>query len=97
MIPMQAPQRTRVNWWIRLDGFFAGEFREVSPGVPRECVALLATGQLQSDESARTGIESEPAASIGLLASGNLGKLLVRLPPNTRQPPMTQVHVGERT
>ncbi len=77
-IPMSAPQLILVNR-MKVEGFIVSEHMEVWPEALRELGTLVAGGKLKYRESIAQGIESAPAAFIGLLKGRNFGKQLVRL------------------
>ncbi len=77
-IPMGAPQLILVNR-MKVEGFIVSEQMEVWPEALEELGRLVASGKLKYRESIAQGIESAPAAFIGLLKGRNFGKQLVRL------------------
>jgi hypothetical protein len=64
---------------LKLQGFIVSEHLEFWPQALHELGGLVATGRLRYRESIAQGIESAPAAFIGLLHGQNFGKQLVRL------------------
>jgi hypothetical protein len=64
---------------LKLQGFIVSEHLEFWPQALHELGGLVATGRLRYRESIALGIESAPAAFIGLLHGQNFGKQLVRL------------------
>ena len=77
-IPMSAPQLILMNR-LKVEGFIVSEHLALWPAALGELGVLLASGRLQYRESIAQGIESAPAAFIGLLKGRNFGKQLVRL------------------
>ena len=77
-IPMSAPQLILVKR-MKVEGFIVSEHLALWPAALGELGVLLASGRLQYRESIAQGIESAPAAFIGLLKGRNFGKQLVRL------------------
>jgi len=77
-IPMSAPQLILMNR-LKVEGFIVSEHLALWPEALGELGVLLASGRLQYRESIAQGIESAPAAFIGLLKGRNFGKQLVRL------------------
>jgi NADPH-dependent curcumin reductase CurA len=77
-IPMRAPQLILVNR-MKIEGFIVSEHLPLWPEALKELGTLVASGQLKYRESVAQGIESAPAAFLGLLKGRNFGKQLVRL------------------
>ena len=77
-IPMATPQLLLVNR-MKVEGFIVSEHMEVWPEALKELGALVAAGKLKYRETVAEGIESAPAAFIGLLKGRNFGKQLVKL------------------
>jgi NADPH-dependent curcumin reductase CurA len=64
---------------LEVQGFIVSEHLDLWPQALGELVPLVATGKLKYRESVAQGIESAPAALLGLLKGHNFGKQLVRL------------------
>jgi NADPH-dependent curcumin reductase CurA len=64
---------------LRIEGFIVTEHLDVWPEALKELGQLVANGKLKYRESIAHGLESAPAAFIGLLSGRNFGKQLVRL------------------
>lgn len=64
---------------LTFEGFIVSEHPEVWPEALNELGALVAGGTLRVRETVAQGIESAPAAFLGLLKGKNLGKQLVKL------------------
>ena len=64
-------------------GFIASEHLGYWPGAIAELATWLREGRLKYRESVSEGIESAPAAFIGMLNGRNFGKQIVRLGPET--------------
>ncbi len=77
-LPMAHPALLLTNR-VKLQGFIVSEHMEVWPEALAELGALVAAGQLRPRESVAQGIESAPAAFLGLLKGKNFGKQLVKL------------------
>lgn len=77
-IPISQPQLLLMNR-ITLRGFIVTEHMEHWPEALKELGSLVATGKLKFRESIAQGIESAPAAFLGLLSGKNFGKQLVKL------------------
>lgn len=77
-IPISQPQLLLMNR-ITLRGFIVTEHMEHWPEALKELGSLVATGKLKFRESIALGIESAPAAFLGLLSGKNFGKQLVKL------------------
>lgn len=77
-IPISQPQLLLMNR-ITLRGFIVTEHMEHWPEALKELGSLVATGKLKFRESIALGIESAPAAFLGLLRGKNFGKQLVKL------------------
>ena len=63
----------------RMQGFIVTDHLELWPEGLRALTAEVASGRMKYRESIANGLESAPAAFIGLLKGENLGKQLVRL------------------
>ena len=74
---------TNPNWFLisrlKLEGFIVTEHMEVWPAALKELGGLVARGKLRYRETIAQGLESAPAAFIGLLKGQNFGKQLVKL------------------
>jgi len=77
-IPMTYPQLI-LTQRLKLQGFIVSEHPAVWPKALTELGAGVASGQIKYRESIAQGIESAPAAFIGLLQGKNFGKQLVKL------------------
>jgi NADPH-dependent curcumin reductase CurA len=77
-IPMSAPQLILVNR-MKVEGFIVSEHMEVWPEALKELGTMVATGKLKFRESVADGLDSAPAAFLGLLKGKNFGKQLVKL------------------
>jgi NADPH-dependent curcumin reductase len=77
-LPLAHPTLILVNR-LKVQGFIVSEHLEVWPEALKELGGLVATGKLRPRESVAQGIESAPAAFIGLLKGKNFGKQLVKL------------------
>ena len=77
-IPLQQPQLL-LQSRLTLEGFIVSEHMEVWPEALKELGMLVATGKLKYRETIADGIESAPAAFLGLLKGRNFGKQLVKL------------------
>ncbi|MCA3212483.1 MAG: NADP-dependent oxidoreductase [Burkholderiales bacterium] len=77
-IPIRNP-----TWFLisrlKLQGFIVSEHMELWPQALKELGTHVAAGRLKYRESVAVGLESAPAAFIGLLKGQNFGKQLVRL------------------
>jgi NADPH-dependent curcumin reductase CurA len=82
------PERPTARWRnpaliltsrLRVEGFIVSEHMEHWPQALAELGPLVATGALKYRETVADGIESAPAAFLGLLKGNNFGKQLVRL------------------
>jgi NADPH-dependent curcumin reductase CurA len=77
-LPMANPALILVNR-LKIQGFIVSEHMELWPQALKELGTLLAAGRLKYRETVAQGIESAPAAFIGLLKGRNFGKQLVKL------------------
>jgi len=64
---------------IRLEGFILSDHKDRWPVAMGELTDLVASGRLKYRETVANGLESAPAAFIGLLKGQNFGKQLVKL------------------
>ncbi|MFO1466701.1 MAG: hypothetical protein U1F35_09730 [Steroidobacteraceae bacterium] len=64
---------------LRIEGFIITEHMDVWSEALRELAQLVGTGQLKHWETVAMGLESAPAAFLGLLKGQNKGKQLVQL------------------
>ena len=64
---------------IRLRGFIVSDFQDRIAEFQADMGALVASGQVRSEETIHDGLEATPAAFLGLFSGGNSGKMLVRL------------------
>ena len=77
-IPMAYPQLILTNR-MKLEGFIVSEHMDAWPEALAELAPLVAAGRLKYRETIAEGLESAPAAFLGLLKGRNFGKQLVRL------------------
>lgn len=77
-LPMANPALLLINR-VRLEGFIVSEHMEFWPQALAELGGLVASGKLHPRETIAQGIESAPAAFLGLLKGKNFGKQLVKL------------------
>jgi NADPH-dependent curcumin reductase CurA len=77
-IPIKNP-----TWFLisrlKLQGFIVSEHMQLWPGALKELGLHVAMGKIKYRETVAQGIESAPAAFIGLLKGQNFGKQLVKL------------------
>jgi len=64
---------------LKVQGFIIFEHQDIWPWAASELAAGVASGRLRYRETVAEGLESAPAAFLGLLRGDNLGKQLVRL------------------
>ena len=64
---------------IAIKGFIYTDYLAEMPGFYRDMGGWIASGQVQSRETVREGIEATPQAFLDLFTGGNMGKMLVRL------------------
>jgi NADPH-dependent curcumin reductase CurA len=64
---------------LRIAGFIVSDFMGRGAEFYRDMGAMLAAGQLRSQETVHDGLEAAPDAFLGLFSGGNTGKMLVRL------------------
>jgi hypothetical protein len=77
-IPLAAPQLILLNR-MKVQGFIVSEHPQHWPAALQELGSMVASGRLKYRETIAEGIESAPAAFIGMLAGRNVGKQLVKL------------------
>jgi NADPH-dependent curcumin reductase len=77
-LPMANPAMILVNR-MKVQGFIVSEHMEVWPEALSELGQLVGSGKLRPRETVAQGIESAPAAFLGLLKGKNFGKQLVKL------------------
>lgn len=77
-VPMKAPSLLLTNR-VKLEGFIVSEHLEYWPTALAELTDAIANGELRYRETLSQGIESAPAAFLGLLRGENFGKQVVRL------------------
>ncbi|WP_205665254.1 NADP-dependent oxidoreductase [Caldimonas tepidiphila] len=77
-IPMAYPQLILTNR-LRVEGFIVSEQPAAWPPALKELGTLVAEGRLKYRETVAEGLESAPAAFLGLLKGRNFGKQLVKL------------------
>ncbi|MFO1116820.1 MAG: NADP-dependent oxidoreductase [Beijerinckiaceae bacterium] len=64
---------------LTMQGFIQSEFRDAQAPAMEELTSLAASGKLKWRETVAEGIESAPAAFLGMLKGRNFGKQLVKL------------------
>ena len=64
---------------IRMEGFIYTDYLAEMSDFYRDMAGWVASGQVQSRETVRDGIEATPQAFLDLFSGGNTGKMLVRL------------------
>ncbi len=64
---------------LKIQGFIVSERMDLWPQALKELIAAVSSGQLKYRETVAQGIESAPAAFIGLLKGENVGKQVVKL------------------
>ena len=64
---------------ITIRGFLAADFMNLYPDFLSATLDHLRTGRVQTLEDISTGLESIPAAFIGLFNGSNIGKKIVKL------------------
>jgi NADPH-dependent curcumin reductase CurA len=64
---------------IAIKGFIYTDFMPEMPAFYRDMGGWIASGQVQSRETVREGIEATPQAFLDLFTGGNMGKMLVKL------------------
>ncbi len=67
---------------LRMEGFLVSDFAGEWPAAQSQLADWVARGQIKVIEEVIEGLESAPAALIGLLAGDNVGKRMVRVGPN---------------
>lgn len=67
---------------LRLEGFIVDDFRDKFAEAEAQLAEWIASGDLKVLEEVLEGLESAPAALIGLLAGANTGKRMVRVAPD---------------
>ena len=77
-VPLSAPALILVNR-LRVEGFIVSEHMDVWPEALQELGQLVGSGTFRSRETIAQGLESAPAAFLGLLKGKNFGKQLARL------------------
>ena len=77
-VPLSAPALILVNR-LRVEGFIVSEHMDVWPEALQELGQLVGSGAFRPRETIAQGLESAPAAFLGLLKGKNFGKQLVRL------------------
>ncbi|AJP57753.1 NADP-dependent oxidoreductase [Pandoraea vervacti] len=77
-IPLKYPSLL-LTQRVKLEGFIVTEHLDVWPQALKELTDAIAAGELRYRESMTQGIESAPAAFLGLLKGENFGKQIVRL------------------
>lgn len=64
---------------LKMQGFIVTQFQHLQPQFLADMTGWMAEGRLKWQETIVEGIESAPAAFIGLFTGANTGKMLVRL------------------
>jgi NADPH-dependent curcumin reductase CurA len=64
---------------VNIRGFIVSDFRDQWPGAIEQLNGWVASGQLMVFEDVLDGLETLPAALIGLLAGENIGKRMVKV------------------
>ena len=64
---------------VRMQGFIVSDFSDRTSEFQKDMAALLASGQLQRQETVHDGLEAMPDAFLGLFTGGNTGKMLVKV------------------
>jgi NADPH-dependent curcumin reductase CurA len=64
---------------IMVKGFIYTDYMAEMPEFYRDMGGWLASGQVQSRETVREGIEATPQAFLGLFSGGNTGKMLIKV------------------
>lgn len=64
---------------LRMQGFGGPDIMDRLAPYQREAIPLVESGVLQSRETIFEGLESTPAAFLGLFSGANMGKMVVRL------------------
>ena len=77
-VSLSAPALILVNR-LRVEGFIVSEHMDVWPEALQELGQLVGSGNFRPRETIAQGLESAPAAFLGLLKGKNFGKQLVRL------------------
>lgn len=72
---------------LRMEGFLVGDYADQEPAVEAQLAAWVDAGALRALEEIHDGLESAPAALVGLLAGRNRGKVMVRLSPDPQSGP----------
>ncbi|WP_299692812.1 NADP-dependent oxidoreductase [uncultured Tateyamaria sp.] len=67
---------------LRMEGFIVMDFARDDAKAQRALQTWVASGQIKVTEDVMDGLESAPAALIGLLAGDNTGKRMVRVGPD---------------
>lgn len=67
---------------LRLEGFIVNDFEDRYAEAESQLAAWIASGDLKVLEEVIDGLDSAPAALIGLLAGANTGKRMVRVGPD---------------
>ncbi|VVD66231.1 NADP-dependent oxidoreductase [Pandoraea pneumonica] len=76
--PLKYPALLLTNR-VRLEGFIVTEHLDIWPQALTELTDAIAAGELHYRETMTQGLESAPAAFLGLLKGENFGKQIVRL------------------
>lgn len=76
--PLKYPALLLTNR-VKLEGFIVTEHLDIWPQALTELTDAIAAGELHYRETMTQGLESAPAAFLGLLKGENFGKQIVRL------------------
>jgi hypothetical protein len=77
-VPISNPSAIVVSR-ITVQGFIITDHLDIWPEAQRALVPMLSSGAIKHHETVSQGLESAPAAFLGLMRGENLGKQLVRL------------------
>jgi len=77
-LPLANPALILINR-VKIQGFIVSEHMTLWPQALQELAQLVANGKLRPRETIAQGLESAPAAFLGLLKGKNFGKQLVKL------------------
>jgi len=69
---------------LRMEGFIVMDFLDQWPAAEAQLASWVGSGELKVLEDVVEGLESAPAALIGVLAGDNVGKRIVRIAPDPR-------------
>ncbi len=66
-----------------MQGFIVFDFAESFPAALSDLEAWVSAGDVKVLEDVREGLQSAPSALVDLLSGGNVGKLMVRVGPDS--------------